>query len=250
MAEQALEGLHRVAPDLVRMHEMDALEPDEELNLLALWLLLDGVRVLVHRPRVRALVRAAGPHRRLPPVPPRLADPAGGCAVAGTWILKAPSHMEQLRPLLSVFPDATVIQTHRDAAVTSVSLTSLTCYGVRAYFDHPNPLVMGQSISAAVERLLHALDRDRADGDGRFFDIHFAELMRDPIGLVHRLYAARGRAYERGRGGDARVPGAHPRAKHGAHDYAAADFGIDLAERRRALAFYHQRFGVQEEAGS
>jgi hypothetical protein len=246
MAEQALEGLHRVAPDLVRMHEMDALEPDEELNLLALGFCSMGFEFSFTVPayvRWYALQDHTEGYRLFRRVLQTLQWLRGG----RHWILKAPSHMEQLRPLLSVFPDATVIQTHRDAAVTSVSLTSLTCYGVRAYFDHPNPLVMGQSISAAVERLLHALDRDRADGDGRFFDIHFAELMRDPIGLVHRLYAARGRAYtSEAEAAMREYLGAHPRAKHGAHDYAAADFGIDLSERRRALAFYHHRFGVQE----
>src|SRR5437879_6527363 len=36
IAEQALAALHRVAPGLQAMHEMQAEAPDEELNLLAL----------------------------------------------------------------------------------------------------------------------------------------------------------------------------------------------------------------------
>ena len=250
LAEQALEGLHKVAPDLVRMHEMDALEPDEELNLLALGFCSMGYEFSFMVP---AYVRwyAQQDHTEGYRLFRRVLQTLQWLRGGRHWILKAPSHMEQLRPLLGVFPDATVIQTHRDAAITSVSLTSLTCYGVRAYFDHPDPLLLGQSLSAAVERLLRALDRDRADADARFVDVHFARLMRDPIGVVQDLYAARGRVFTSEAEAAMRAYlAAHPRAKHGAHDYAAADFGIDLAERRRALAFYHRRFGVPEEAGA
>jgi hypothetical protein len=40
---------------------------------------------------------------------------------------------------------------------------------------------------------------------------------------------------------------AHPRGRHGAVIYDMAQFGLDSAERRRALAFYTERFGVTTE---
>ncbi|HSW03558.1 sulfotransferase family protein [Aquabacterium sp.] len=249
LAEQALQRLHHVAPELLRMHEMQADEPDEELNLLALGFCSMGFEFSFCVPSyVRWYARQdhTEGYRLFRRVLQTLQWLRGG----SRWILKAPSHMEQLRPLLTVFPDATVIQTHRDAAVTTVSLASLTCYGVRAYFDHPNPLVLGSSLSGAVERLLRAFDRDRANGDERFVDIHFGALMREPIEALRQVYAARGRPFSAAAEQAMRdYIAAHPRGRHGAHDYAAEDFGLDLAERRRALAFYHQRFGVAEEAG-
>jgi hypothetical protein len=250
LAEQALAGLHRVAPDLVRMHEMHALEPDEELNLLALGFCSMGFEFSFTVPSyVRWYARQD--HTEGYRVFRRVLQTLQWLRGGRHWILKAPSHMEQLRPLLQVFPDATLIQTHRDAAVATVSLASLTCHGVRAYFDAPDPRIVGASLSAAVERILHALDRDRADGDARFFDVQFGELMRDPIGLVRALYAARGRGFTAQAEAAMRAYlDEHPRAKHGAHDYAAADFGLDLAERRRALAFYHRRFDVHVEGGA
>jgi hypothetical protein len=39
----------------------------------------------------------------------------------------------------------------------------------------------------------------------------------------------------------------HPRGKFGGIRYDLADFGLDPAERRRALRFYTDRFGVPEE---
>ncbi len=40
---------------------------------------------------------------------------------------------------------------------------------------------------------------------------------------------------------------ANPRGKHGAHTYRLEDFGLDAAERRKALRFYQQRFNVPDE---
>jgi hypothetical protein len=40
----------------------------------------------------------------------------------------------------------------------------------------------------------------------------------------------------------------HPRGKFGGIRYDLADFGLDPAERRQALRFYTDRFGVQQES--
>lgn len=248
LAEQALSSLHRVAPELVRMHEMQAEAPDEELGLLALGFCSMGFEFSFTVPsyvRYYASQDHEAGYRYFRRVLQTLQWLRGG----SRWVLKAPSHMEQLKPLLAVFPDATVIQTHRDAVTATVSLASLTCYGVRAYFDHPNPLVMGRSLSGAVERLLRGIDRDRAVGDPRFVDVQFAALMADPITMVRSIYSAAGRkltaaAEQAMRGWMA----SNPRAKHGAHEYSAEDFGIDEGERRKALRFYHERFNVPTDA--
>lgn len=39
----------------------------------------------------------------------------------------------------------------------------------------------------------------------------------------------------------------NPRGRHGGVRYDLADFGLDPAERRRALRSYTERFGVVEE---
>jgi hypothetical protein len=39
----------------------------------------------------------------------------------------------------------------------------------------------------------------------------------------------------------------HARGRLGAIDYRLEDFGLDAAERRRALRFYQERFGVPDE---
>jgi hypothetical protein len=244
IAEQALAALHRVAPGLQAMHEMQAEAPDEELNLLALGFCSMGFEFSFGVPsyvRWYAQQDHRDGYRLFRKVLQTLQWLRGG----RHWVLKAPSHMEQLAPLLEVFPDATVIQTHRDAVTATVSLASLTCHGVHAYFDQPDPLRVGSGMSAAVERLLRAIARDRVDGDPRFVDVQFGQLMADPLAVVRRIYA--GASRELGAPAEHAMRGwlaENTRGRHGAHAYAARDFGIDLAERHAALAFYHQRFGV------
>ena len=247
IAEQMIQRLLDVAPELVQMHEMEAEAPDEDISLLSLGFSSMAFEFSFTVPsyvRYYTSIDHTAGYRYFKRVLQTLQWLRGGTQ----WVLKAPSHMEQLKPLLAVFPDATLIQTHRDAVTTTVSLVSLTCYGVRNYFDHPNPLLMGKTLSAAVERLLRGIARDRAPDDKRFVDIAFRDMMSDPIGMVEKIYAAAGKSLT----DEARQCmhdwlAQNKRGKHGKHEYAAVDFGIDVQERRQALRFYHDYFKVPVE---
>lgn len=243
-ARQALDKLHAIAPEMVKMHQLEAEEPEEEIALLSLGFCSMAFEWSFSVPSYVEWYRKAD-HTAGYAYFKRVLQTLQWLRGGGRWSLKAPMHMENLDALLSVFPDAIIVQTHRDPVAATVSLSSLTCYGIRNYFDHPNPLLVGSNISAAIERLLQGICAARGDNDPRYVDIHFRELMSDPITMVRRVYAATGdtpsaEAEQRMRDWIA----ANPRGKHGGHEYAAEDFGIDLAERKRALAFYTERFGV------
>ena len=50
------------------------------------------------------------------------------------WVLKSPQHLEQIGPLMTTFPDATIVVTHRDpVAVVQSTITMLT-YGARTSY--------------------------------------------------------------------------------------------------------------------
>ena len=46
------------------------------------------------------------------------------------WVLKSPQHLEQLGPLVSVFPDATFVITHRDPVEITASVLTMLAYTV------------------------------------------------------------------------------------------------------------------------
>jgi hypothetical protein len=239
--------LHWAAPMIVDMHEMKAEEADEELWLMAMdfasffftggyfvpsytdWLsnadLTDSYR---HLYRMLQIMQWYRPGER--------------------WILKSPQHLGHIRALLNVFPDATLVQTHRDPCTAIGSILSTVAYAARFNTDRPNPTAIGQSLNEMLEGMLRQSIEQRPAGDDRFVDVHFRELVADPIAEVRRIYLkadreltpeteAAMRQYleaERGSG-------------HAKHVYDLADFGLDHAERRQALRFYSERFNVPDD---
>ena len=107
----------------------------------------------------------------------------------GTWSLKMPSHAVHIEALLATFPDVRIIWAHRDPFKATASFLRLN-YLSRA--------VLGCAVDTAdvVSNVLRQLRahvirplkaRERI-GDDRFFDLHYAALMHDPIGVMHSLY--------------------------------------------------------------
>jgi len=241
---QSLDMLDTVVPDLKLMHELTADQPDEDISLLIFAFASLQFEWSYRVPRYsrwhRAFDHTEG-YRYFRRVLQTLQWLRGG----DRWVLKAPQHLEQLKPLLSVFPDATLVQTHRDPVPAIISLASLTTYGGRRYYDHPNPHAVGADMASIVERLLRRGVEDRPEDDRRFVDIQFTDLIADPLGCVRRIYAA---------SGDTLGPAAEAamqawiddnrQGKHGGHDYAAEDFGLDVADLRRRLGFYQERFSI------
>jgi len=107
----------------------------------------------------------------------------------GVWSLKMPSHAVHIETLLSTFPDVRIVWAHRDpfkATASFLRLNYLSRAVLGADFDVADVVsnVLRQ-LRAHVARPLHARQRI---GDGRFFDLHYAALMRDPIGVMRSLY--------------------------------------------------------------
>jgi hypothetical protein len=158
-------------------------------------------------------------------------------------VLKAPQHLEQLAPLLAAFPDAVLVQTHRDPTDAVISLASMTCYGQRRYFHHPNPHFAGPNMAGIIERLLRFGEATRPSIAQGVVDIVFQDLLTDPIGCVRRIYAAASDALSAE--AEARMVAwarENRQHKHGKHEYAAEDVGLELAPLRKRFEFYRHRF--------
>ena len=71
----------------------------------------------------------------------------------------------------------------------------------------------------------------------------------DDLAMVGRVYDLAAQPLDqRAKDAMASFMAAHPRGLHGAVTYDLGDFGLDAGERRRALAFYTERFGVTSES--
>ena len=82
----------------------------------------------------------------------------------------------------------------------------------------------------------------------RVADLPFAELMRDPVAAIERVYGQFGLAWS-GALADRlrRFLAEHPSDKHGKHQYSFADTGLSLDEVRERSRRYQEYFGVPSE---
>jgi hypothetical protein len=170
----------------------------------------------------------------------------------GQWVLKYPKHVMALDVLLRTYPDARLVWTHRDPAVVMPSVASFTGY-IRASttgaIDEPR---YGREWTAFEELvLLRGLGVRDAVGnqDGRFYDLHYHELMADPLGAVAGVLDHFGLPFDAdSHRAVEKWIGDHPRTEYGVHEYSPEQFGLSADRLWRRFAPYMERFGVQKEA--
>jgi hypothetical protein len=164
------------------------------------------------------------------------------CPGGGRWMLKAPAHLYALDALLATFPDACIIQTHRDPCEVMPSLCSLGARMREIVSDRVDRQLLGaellEAIAKAPQRGMAA--RAKADIDpARFFDVDYRRMLADPIGTVRAAYEYFGDTFDPDFEARARRwLAAHPQNKHGVHRYRLEDFGLDAEKVNQAFADY------------
>jgi hypothetical protein len=163
------------------------------------------------------------------------------------WVLKTPGHLPSIDTLLTEYPDAMIVQTHRDPLEVIGSVSSLECILRGAGSDAIDPLAIGrQQVALWSRQIAMGMNARRATGRSDcFHDVHFRELLADPIACVKRIYAH----FELPLGAEAEARmraflDDNARDKHGVHRYALADFGIDPREAARHFDAYYETFGI------
>jgi Sulfotransferase family len=241
--------LDEAAPDFKRMHEMTVDHVHEEIQLLAIGgstMLAETMGVI---PEWKAwyLAHDQTPYyaylRKMLQI---LQWQRGGTR----WVLKSPQHLEQLGPLLHVFPDATFVFTHRDPVSVIASTATMMSYTARLSHDVVDPHLIGGYWSERVEQMLNRgmRDHDLLPAE-RTIDVRFDEFMADDVAMVERIYAVADQPFTN----DVRAAmdtfmAEHPRGLHGGLIYdLEGDFGVDPSERRSAMRAYTDRFDVQLE---
>ena len=170
---------------------------------------------------------------------------------AQRWVLKSPGHIWALRSLLDEYPDALLIQTHRDPVRIVASVSSLIALLRRLASDDPS---IPEAATEFAEYIVLGNDRSvdaREDGTvpaDRAVDVQFAAFMADPFTVIREIYERLGleltdEAEQRMR----RFLAEHPADAHGGHRYSFADTGLDAGELRERSKRYQDYFDVPSE---
>jgi hypothetical protein len=166
-------------------------------------------------------------------------------------VLKSPCHLWHLRALLAEYPDALLVQTHRDPLKVLSSLTSLATTLRKMASDAIDPREIAREWSHWNAVAYELSVRARVEGwidPARVLDLHFTDFMKDPFATVEQLYAFAGLDWTPAAADAMRAYWqAHPADAHGKHVHRFSDTGLDERTEREKVKRYVEHFGVREE---
>ncbi len=241
------EGFLDAVPALRVSHEVNADEVDECLNLLAQSFVSHYPSTGFGLPRYDRWWR----EQDETPSYRRYADNLrliGADAPGQRWLLKNPGHLTHLEALLAVFPDACIIQTHRDPARCIPSVCALI-WPVRCFYQarETDPSVIGPRELELWAWSAERAQRVRESRPDRFLDVRFADFRRDPMAVVRSVYQRFGLELSPGTASRMQAWIAdNPQHKHGRHEYDAQRFGLGEAMIHERFADYMRRHDLFE----
>ncbi len=168
----------------------------------------------------------------------------------GRWVLKSPPYLLMLEALLVAYPDACLVQTHREPAKMVASLANMIRALRRARHPDIAELLDPESIARSV--LYHfgtalqrgVVSREDPGVESRFLDIAYRDLVRDPVETVRRIYDRFDLPWTAAF--DERLK-LHIKKRrgtgHGKHIYDPAEFDIDALNLPDRFPEYRARFG-------
>lgn len=247
---EGLRQLYAINPDLRAQHDISADSADECRFLFKHLFMDDGYGYLCDLPGywewfdAQSMVPAYAWHKKVLKLIQFPRD------TKRRWVLKYPSHIAWIKDLLEVYPDACIIQTHRDPAATIPSFASLISGAAQFFSGGRPPERLGPFLASQWrDRIGNFMETRAALGkESQFFDLQFTDVVKDPVGSLERAFAHFGLALSADSERRMREwASRHPPGRHGHHAYSAEDFGLDFAELSENFRDYRERFGVAAE---
>ncbi len=162
------------------------------------------------------------------------------------WLLKCPWHLWNLQALLTVYPDAQVVQTHRGLVETIGSQCSLTAR-IAAKFQRTLDLHDVGRFWLDYSRIgmERGLQARTALPRSQIYDVRLKELRDSPLEVIEDIYAQFDLPFDGALADRLRARIAEePTAQYGEHDYDIAGYGLTEDQIQDTFTDYRQRFGV------
>ncbi|NLU84443.1 sulfotransferase [Rhodococcus sp. HNM0569] len=149
------------------------------------------------------------------------------------WVLKNPSHLFALDELMAVYPDALVVQTHRDPRTIVPSVCSLAAHATDGWSERFRGDVIGRDQLELWARGLETFEQARRAYDpAQFLDVDYQDFVADPLGTAAEVY----HHFDLPLGPSATVAmeALHDESRTGerkpAHRYTLEEFGLTTAD--------------------
>ena len=236
LPKAAVDQHHQDNPDLAGIHFVAADMVEEDWQLIRQSMTTEAWVYLAHLPEYAEWLKTAD---RVPAYERfrRNLQLIGSSEPEKRWVLKNPSHLPSLPALFEVFPDALVVQTHRDPLITVPSACSLSATSTRGWSD----VFVGETIGRTQLDLLAREWAAYTDARGRhpdnFLDVDYDDLVGDPLAVVTEVTQRVGERSDDGSMAvyDAELERSRTGVRAPRHRYDLADFGLTEAQVRAVL---------------
>ncbi len=157
--------------------------------------------------------------------------------------------MEYLDVILQVFPEASIVQTHRDPQKTTGSFCSMVSHGRGVFSDEVDAREVARHWMRKVNRLMQRSINVREQCEQkRFIDVSYYDLVSDPISQVARIYEFAGIPFDQSAAEAAESTSKrNVQNRYGKHIYDLEDFGLTQDAIEHQYAFYRRRYGIPYE---
>jgi len=185
------------------------------------------------------------PHYRYQKEMLQIMQHAAGDTRPKRWVNKCPQHLEQLRVLKAVYPDALVVLTYRDPVDSIQSAATMMGHGERMRYPTIDTKGLLEYWSDRVDHLLRACVRDRdVWPEAKRVDVPFEALMNDPMHFVRLVHAKAGlETTDQAIAEMEHFVETHPRDRFGQIVYdLEGDFGISREKLRERFGYYFEAF--------
>lgn len=167
------------------------------------------------------------------------------------WVLKTPAHLPFLDALLQIYPDACIVWTHRDLNEAIPSTASLCRHFQMLTQETINRSEIGKHAVDLMALWLNRATETRNNPkyEKNFCDIAYADLVKNPLGTVEKVYSHFGLSFpEQTKAAVKSCKDRMPRAAHGVHKYSLAQFDMTTEDINEACKPYLDKYRHMCEA--
>ena len=235
-------------PELMAIHPMDAMGPDEDIMLLEQSFYSFNMQAFANLPAFDSWIERqdhAPGYRYFRLLLQFLQWQKKRSGQPGErWVLKAPHHLHFMDLVFEMFPDARVVQSHRDPVETIPSLASLIAAVWVIYSDSADPREVGRQWARKFARgMAHTMEVRKKIGDDRFLDLCFRDTVNQPLQEIRRIYDFLGMELTPQASAEMRRwQDFNRRELRPPHDYTLEQFGFSEAGLKAQFAAYRARF--------
>lgn len=167
------------------------------------------------------------------------------------WVLKTPTYLPMLDLVFSMYPDAWIILNHRDPLKTVPS--GVSTFAATRYMrsDREGSEQLLELAGNARNDMMMDVYRRRQAGElpERFIDLHFSDLMSDPVKALEGVYRQSGKPFSQDyRHAITEYLAQKPKGKHGKHRYLPEDWGMNTETLEKQAEAYMHSYQVEKES--